>query len=357
MEQQELIDWGRRAQPLYEEIKQLVVQGNNEWRETLNDQQKQVHDQDLKQMYQGFTQADGQIQKIVAGQLTVEEFRKGYTPPVGDLPGGGTRFRPPGGGGAVVAAPVTPQSGVQPGPTPPPPPGPGVPPPAGGTPPPSPPSGAPIKGGRTTTSNPAGLATRPAGPRAPADPNSWDAYVRDFIQRYQLDEPQQQRANLILTNAKEHAARFLARTKPEIERIDKRIQEVNASNSKDKVKEVQELNQRKQEKLEPVNDIYEKELKAQLERLPTKQQRAAAEAAGKAKPTPATPGQPPRPGVPPTPGAAKPGAQPHPTPPNPEHGRPAHRPQPVPNTPPPPPPLPEQPPEQPQPAPNYPPPQ
>ena len=55
MESEELIDWGKRILPIYQEAKKIIVMGNGEWRDILTEEQKAIHDGDLKMMHQSCT--------------------------------------------------------------------------------------------------------------------------------------------------------------------------------------------------------------------------------------------------------------------------------------------------------------
>jgi len=177
----------------------------------------------------------------------------------------------------------------------------------------------------------------------------WEAYVREFIQRYQLDEAQSQKAYAILRECQDQARGYMSRRRADFDRLDERLKSIN--NEPDKTKALQEIQQQRLKLLEPVGRIFEKQLKPRLERLPTRAQRQAAEAAGKAPPGksghltpgkgPATPG-----GVRSPKSGSKPGGPPMPNPPMPNP--PVPKPEPIPEIPPQPEPPPEMPPETPE---------
>jgi len=76
MSQDGLIDWGKRVGPIYEEAKKIIESANSEWRETLNDQQRAIHDEDLKLMKQSFDETDEKLTRIQHGEMTIDEFVK-----------------------------------------------------------------------------------------------------------------------------------------------------------------------------------------------------------------------------------------------------------------------------------------
>lgn len=283
IDQQELIGWGKRALPLYEEAKLLIIEGNNEWREILTEEQRQVHDEDLKMMYQSFTRTEDQLHRMVRGQMTVEELRRGprarHAAP--NRPDPGADATPPGDG---MTSGVTGQQ----------------------------PDGTPVvREVPTPIARPdTGRRARPRGP-VPMSPtpstsskldrseilrrvaaakgeaefeSGWEAYVREFIEKYKLTDGQAQRAKLILKDCQEQARQYMQRHKAELEQLDKKKEAL--TESKDKLKALTELSQRRAKLLEPIGRIFEKRLKPRLEKLLTRAQRQAAEQAAKGKPAP-----------------------------------------------------------------------
>jgi len=310
--QQELINWGRRALPLYEEAKTLIIEGNNEWRQILTEEQRRTHDEDLREMYDSFATTESQLQRIVSGQMTVEEFRHGPGRQVPQRSATAAPAAPPPQPTATVTDTTPPVAGQ-------------VAPPTTVTRPPQEvrqlPDRRSAAPGATSPAAPIGpgaAAARQPPTVYPAgvDPLSqWEAYVRDFIQRYQLDEAQTARANAILKECQEAANRLIERRKAEFERIDKQLQELSQSPSPDKIKQLTELNERRNKLLEPINEIFEKQLKPRLEKLPTRAQKQAAEQSGRPGPNKSpTPARPPTPLPRPQPTPPPPQPQPQPTP-------------------------------------------
>ncbi len=313
MEQQELIAWGKQALPLYEEAKTLIVQGNNDWRGILSEEQRKTHDEDLQEMYAGFVTTEDQLQRIVSGQMTLDEFRKG---PARQVPRPAQELRPA--ASPQAQAGVTPERDPRP-----------TPPSAPGQRSTAYDSGAGANArssqaptGGTAVGSPGGQrgrgragATQSQPARSGADFESqWEAYVREFIQRYQLDEGQTERAQSILKDCQDAAQRVVQKNKGEIEQLDKKLLGLAESKDADKLKELSEISARRTKLLEPINEIFEKQLKPRLEKLPTRAQRQAAEEAGKRAPvTPPTPGKPGRPG--PRPPPPQPPQPPQPPPP------------------------------------------
>jgi hypothetical protein len=60
--------WAERAAPIYEEAKKAILDGNEEWREILNEDQKKLHDSDMAQMKTNFTQISQVMDQWKAGK-------------------------------------------------------------------------------------------------------------------------------------------------------------------------------------------------------------------------------------------------------------------------------------------------
>ena len=324
MDQQELIAWGQRALPLYQEAKQLIVTSNSEWREILNENQRKIHDQDVQLMFDSFQTTESQLQRIVTGQMSVEEFQRGNRDTSGRRPA--RPASPATAAGAAGQAPTAGTPGAK---------GSGE---QAGR--PSGPPGEPsVVSGRRPHLGP-GATTQPAGPFNPdsgrmhrrhgdssgpapdgspdhgrprvvrptgqagggALPESqWEQYVREFIQKYQLNEEQAQRARSILKDCQDQAQRYMQKHKSDLEDLEKKI--ADAGKAGGTSKEATELGEKKTKLLEPVGRIFEQQLKPRLEKLPTRAQREAAESGGKGKSSGASgkSGPPPGPGNPPPP--------------------------------------------------------
>lgn len=360
MSQTGLIDWGKRVAPIYEEAKKIIEGANSEWRDVLNDQQRAIHDEDLKLMKQSFEETDEKLGRIQQGEMTIDEFvkpsggrpsRRKATPPPpqvvenSDPAQTGESPKQINSNGYIKRAPAPGSekkdvAGVDANP-------PMSPVPADGQQPGQDPSqqGQIVEpAGEAVAEQPAAQPEHVDQPAAPAvqpersanrggkqaQPkgagknfeSEWEKYVRDFIQKYQLNDDQTQRANAFLADCEAQAERLIANKKGELERIEKRENELktapaaptaagvakNAPAADGKAKESAELAKRRDELLAPVNRIFEDQLKPKLEKLPTRAQRKAAEEAA-AKKGPAksdkAPSKDGKPGADVKPGAAK----------------------------------------------------
>ena len=102
----------------------------------------------------------------------------------------------------------------------------------------------------------------------------WLLYVKEFIKRYQLNEDQSERAMAILKDCQQRAQAFLDRRKAEFNRTLGELESAQSRADKDAVKKHEDklMSLRK-----PIDEIFDKQLKPRLDKLPTRAQRAAAE--------------------------------------------------------------------------------
>lgn len=108
----------------------------------------------------------------------------------------------------------------------------------------------------------------------------WDSYVKDFIRKHKLDADQTEKTQTILKDCQERAQAHLTRHREDIAKIDKRTAELlKTPESESRSAEFLQLALRGDELAAPINALFQKRLKPRLERLPTKKQRQAAEAA------------------------------------------------------------------------------
>jgi hypothetical protein len=258
MDQGELIEWGRQMQPIWQDAKAIIEESNDEFRGILTDEQKAVHDRDLELMYQSFAMTKDQLDRIVSGEMTVEEFRN---PP---------RMRPQPRGRPAnpdVAPPVAEQPPVDPVET------------------------APAE---PSTREPAMVSNNPRAATA-AQPDAterekeqqpaplgapdklvagWDKYVADFVKKYELVKMQKQKAETILKACKAQAEQYLRRAAARIESVDEQLEAAKKAAPKNEAA-ITQLEKQQQALLQPLQDVFEKQLKPRLEQLPTRAQRAA----------------------------------------------------------------------------------
>lgn len=108
----------------------------------------------------------------------------------------------------------------------------------------------------------------------------WESYVKDFIRKHRLDADQTEKAQTILKDCQERAQAHLTRHREEIAKIDKRTAELlKTPESESRSAELLQLAKRGDELVAPINTLFQKRLQPRLERIPTQQQREAAEAA------------------------------------------------------------------------------
>lgn len=292
MTPEELLEWGHQAGPIYESAKKLIIAGNDEWREILTPEQQNIHDEDLKLMYQSFETTEDQLERIASGEMTVEEFRSPKrgrrsssrstskkTPPPLEKPEVGQTIPPPNRLGTPESEPrvkrparrsadrSTEQYGTRvarPG----------------------------TEKKSSKIQRPAARSDRSAGKGTTGKKggkefeSAWEKYVREFIAKYKLNNEQTQKANTVLEDCEAQAKRYMIGRQEQIEKLDKQIKEQKkARDKKSKSKNLSQLNDKRKKMMEPIDRIFEQQLKPRLERLPTRAQRRAVEAAAKKKPS------------------------------------------------------------------------
>lgn len=309
MDPNELVEWGKRVAPLYDQAKAIIIDGNNEWRGILNDQQRAMHDADLKLMEDSFRSTDEQIHRIVNGDMSVEEFRNPARyqkqnrqaqnnppppqqaqpinpPPPGEHPIEPIPNQPPQkiGDGSETHDPHNDGNGEAP------------PPPnekGGEAPPPDQPPPQPAAEQHPQPEGHDAAAVRDQIRKAAANKeggqarvsknfeSEWEAYVRQFIDKYKLNSEQTQKAQDILKDCQRQADRYMRSRESRFADFDKREAALRTSKDKNASKEIAKINDDRQKLLAPIGDILEKQLKPKLERLPTTKQRKDAETANK----------------------------------------------------------------------------
>jgi hypothetical protein len=103
----------------------------------------------------------------------------------------------------------------------------------------------------------------------------WEEYVREFMRRYELEEQQREKAGLILLDCQKRAQEIIDRRRNELSETVSKLLDADEAG---KAEEVAKLRERLRHALRPVDVIFEDSLKPRLEKLPTRAQRAAAEA-------------------------------------------------------------------------------
>lgn len=340
MSQEELVSWGQQVLPLFEEAKGIIIDGNSEWRNILTDEQKRIHDEDLKLMHQSLETTQDQLSRIVTGEMTVEEFRRpqnsrarrappppppNTTPIAADTaapqqPETRVSEAPPTGEQAPAmskeelikrAAEAEARKAEETG---------GQPQPEVAVPQPPPMHTGVAEPGRQPTS-PARGVNLPT-PRSDANFESeWEQYTRQFIEKFQLNDDQTQKALDILKDCQEQGERYLRGKESQLSALEARSQAAQNPGKDAKPgrgDEQNKLQQERQKLFEPLTKIFEKQLKPRLDRLPTRAQRKAAETSPNpikvgtgGKPTAAPPARPrPAPPVikPAAPAAPEPGS-------------------------------------------------
>ena len=284
---EELIEWGQRVQPLYIEAKGIIIQTNDEWRGILTEEQRQMHDEDVRLMWESFATTEDQLSRLTAGQMSVEEFRnprmarqgRSQAAQVQPIAGVTTSTERAGSAARQAKAPsaagqadqgVSQKRAVAKGA-------------AGGA----------AAGRSSATPVPDRGSKRTPGKRSAAGASSadqWEQYVRQFIERYALTEEQASRANKILKSCQSQRDRLMRNRAEQLEKLDRQEQALRTSDNPNKAKEQAEITAQRAKLMAPIDSIFDKQLKPRLEKIPTRAQREAAEKAPAAGRT--TPGKP-----------------------------------------------------------------
>lgn len=104
----------------------------------------------------------------------------------------------------------------------------------------------------------------------------WETYVRRFIQKYQLNDDQTQKAMSILKDCQAQAQSYMTRHKGDFEELDRRAAKLKEKGEAESSASWSALKKQKAKLLKPIGDIFERRLKPRLDKLPTRAQRASA---------------------------------------------------------------------------------
>jgi hypothetical protein len=107
----------------------------------------------------------------------------------------------------------------------------------------------------------------------------WEAYTKAFIKTYQLNEEQTQKALSILKSCQEQGEAHISKYKSDLESLDQRVKALTNLKGEERSKVEAEIRRERVRLLKPLNDIFERDLKPRLDKLPTRAQRKAAEEA------------------------------------------------------------------------------
>jgi len=168
---------GKAAKPLIDAAKKAILDSNAQWRNVLSEDQKGLHDWDLREMEGQFEQIHGNIDKLAAGEAVDNPF-----------------FPEP--------KPITPE-------------------------PPRP-------------KKPGEQSMVPAGPVVErSDASPFDVCVENFIKDYELDAAQQETARSFLREYKEYVETYRKSHKNEFDAIEKKLNEARNSGDIAKAKEAE----------------------------------------------------------------------------------------------------------------------
>ncbi len=251
-------EWTRRIDPMFDEAKGLILDGNHDFREILSDEQKLVHDIDLQVMEENFRDAEGRLTRWREGDYDPKvDFQPGVpAPPAQPQPQRPVQPRP---------RPTQPAPTVKPAPAPEAPAAPAAPAPA------------------PTVRQPQIVGPTDSAMRSM---DIWEMYVRRFISNYGLDKTQATQAWGILSDVRKRASEYITSRKDEYEKLQTQLAAAgsDAKAAAAAREKIAELNK-------PVQEGLFGEMKQRLDQIPTDAQRQAYEKAhGKPRPGDDKPG-------------------------------------------------------------------
>ncbi len=106
--------------------------------------------------------------------------------------------------------------------------------------------------------------------------SAWEKYTREFIAKYHLDDGQSQKAFGILRECQEEANQYLLRHRTEFDKLREETRKIAQADSPD-ADRLTAITQQRAKLRRPIHEIFDRQLKPHLEKLPTRAQRAAAE--------------------------------------------------------------------------------
>ena len=109
---------------------------------------------------------------------------------------------------------------------------------------------------------------------------AWEEYTRRFILRYQLNDEQTQKAWLVCHECQAQARGHLAKIKSRLEKVESRLSELRKKGAEASDNQLSKLEEQRRQLMQPITDIFERQLKPRLEKLPTRAQRKATEDTG-----------------------------------------------------------------------------
>ncbi|MCG3127985.1 MAG: hypothetical protein CHACPFDD_02858 [Phycisphaerae bacterium] len=109
----------------------------------------------------------------------------------------------------------------------------------------------------------------------------WERYVVDFCRRFALNDEQQQKAWQILRACQADGGQYLNRHKSDFYKVQADFTQARKTGNTD---DLRRHNARPSELRRPIDDIFEKQLKPRLDKLPTREQRQAADKTAASQP-------------------------------------------------------------------------
>ena len=101
----------------------------------------------------------------------------------------------------------------------------------------------------------------------------WEAYTRDFINRYRLDDEQAQKAWSVCAECQRLGRTYLGRRQTKLAEFEQRLAQLQSRPTAQREEAVKRLSVEREALVAPLQQIFEQQLKPRLDQLPTRAQR------------------------------------------------------------------------------------
>ena len=206
---------GATALPLMKEVREAILEGNARWREILTEEQKKMHDWDLRDMEKTFAKMEANFGAMTQGAAVKQGL---FPPPNKDEP--------------QPARPRKPRTDFK--------------------------------------------APNVPGPASRERPQEewWDSYVQEFIRRFELDDAQSEAALSVLRECKSRARTYRQSREKDFAQAGERLRQARSAGQPPEVQKakIRIWTQIEKGLNKPIVDLFQ-ELKDRLDRIPTDAQK------------------------------------------------------------------------------------
>ena len=206
---------GATALPLMREVRGAILEGNARWREILTEEQKRMHDWDLRDMEKTFAKMEANFGAMTQGAAVKQGL---FPPPNKDEP-------------------------------------------------------QPVRPRKPRTNFKAADVPEPVSRERPQE-EWWDSYVQEFIRRFELDDAQSEAALSVLRECKSRARAYRQSREKDFAQAGERLQQARSAGQPPEVQKakIRIWTQIEKGLNKPIVELFQ-ELKDRLERIPTDAQK------------------------------------------------------------------------------------